>query len=405
MDVVSYMCTEDRDPKKLVRTQATNEGNLRRKSVTRYRVGKHWWLCSHHFRKVRWSQRKHDLYCQGVFVVLWGRILFIVGVGRLVRGDGDGEGFTLVVSTMCLLGQGERFGWGETRNGGAVGALRGLPGCRRGHLSTKGAVGLIRWFKRTKLVFSRSNCAEENKVTFATGTLTDDALSWWNAYAQPIGIEQANKITWTELKRLLTNNYCPRTKVRKMEDEFYNLTVKGNNLKTYVRRFQELAVLCPNMILNTEKLMKVFIGGLPRSIEGNVTASKPQTLQEAITITQRLMDQVTKHTSMQGANDHKRKFDDRRNTTNNNNYPNNRINNYQNNHSNRNSDYRQRATISSSSFLSSLLLLLSPPSSLSPCLLLSSSALLAIFSALRIWSETRCLPQHQHEKRSNKAKI
>ncbi|GKB16562.1 hypothetical protein Tco_0850485 [Tanacetum coccineum] len=32
-------------------------------------------------------------------------------------------------------------------------------------------------------------------VTFATGTLTDDALSWWNAYAQPVGIEQANKIT------------------------------------------------------------------------------------------------------------------------------------------------------------------------------------------------------------------
>ncbi|GKE55207.1 hypothetical protein Tco_1494392, partial [Tanacetum coccineum] len=76
-----------------------------------------------------------------------------------------------------------------------------------------------------------------------------------------------------------------------MEDEFYNLAMKGNDLKTYVRRFQELAVLCPNMVPNTEKLMEVFIGGLPRSIEGNVTASKPQTLEEAITITQRLMKQ------------------------------------------------------------------------------------------------------------------
>ncbi|GJY76545.1 putative reverse transcriptase domain-containing protein [Tanacetum coccineum] len=34
------------------------------------------------------------------------------------------------------------------------------------------------------------------------------------------------------------------------------------------------------------------IEGLPRSIEGNVTASKPQTLEEAINIAQRLMDQV-----------------------------------------------------------------------------------------------------------------
>ncbi|GJV41582.1 hypothetical protein Tco_1420022 [Tanacetum coccineum] len=73
------------------------------------------------------------------------------------------------------------------------------------------------------------NCAEENRVTFATGTLTDDALSWWNAYAQPIGIEQANRIAWTELKRLLTNKYCPRTEIKKMEDEFYGLTPQQMN--------------------------------------------------------------------------------------------------------------------------------------------------------------------------------
>ncbi|GKD47176.1 putative reverse transcriptase domain-containing protein, partial [Tanacetum coccineum] len=54
----------------------------------------------------------------------------------------------------------------------------------------------------------------------------------------------------------------------------------------------EMAVLCPNMVPNSEKLMEVFIGGLPKSIEGNVTALKPQTLEEAITITQRLMDQT-----------------------------------------------------------------------------------------------------------------
>ncbi|GKD03579.1 reverse transcriptase domain-containing protein, partial [Tanacetum coccineum] len=73
-------------------------------------------------------------------------------------------------------------------------------------------------------------CAEEDRVTFATGTLTDDALSWWNAYAQSMGIEQANQITWTELKMLLTNKYYPRTEIKKMEDEFYGLTVNGSDL-------------------------------------------------------------------------------------------------------------------------------------------------------------------------------
>nr|GEV10561.1 reverse transcriptase domain-containing protein [Tanacetum cinerariifolium] len=174
-------------------------------------------------------------------------------------------------------------------------------------------------FERIELVFSRSNCAEENKVTFATGTLTEDALSWWNAYAQPIGIEQANKITWTELKRLLTNKYCPRTEVKKIEDKFYNLIVKGNDLKL--------------------------------TLEDSRISNLMSKHEEAINIAQRLMDQIIKHGSMKGTNDHKRKFDDRRNS--NNNYPNNRINNYQNNrnnNSNRNYDYHQQQNRRSKTF-------------------------------------------------------
>nr|GEX71548.1 retrovirus-related Pol polyprotein from transposon TNT 1-94 [Tanacetum cinerariifolium] len=172
----------------------------------------------------------------------------------------------------------------------------------------EGAIGLIRSFKRTESVFSRNKCAEEDRVTFATGTLTNDALSWWNAYTQPIGIEQANKIAGTRLKRLLTN-----------------------------KRFHELATLCPNMVPNTEKLMEAFIGRLLRSIKGNVTASKPQTFKEAINIAQRLMDQIIKHNSTQDTNDHKRKFDDK-NITDNNNSSNDRNNTYQNNHNNHNNN-------------------------------------------------------------------
>ncbi|GKF58636.1 hypothetical protein Tco_0172173, partial [Tanacetum coccineum] len=98
---------------------------------------------------------------------------------------------------------------------------------------SEGAVGLIRWFERTESVYSRSNCTEYCKVKFATGTLTKEALSRWNSFAQPIGIEEPYQIIW------------------------------GNDLKTYVRRFQELATLCPTMVPDSEKMMEVFIGGLP----------------------------------------------------------------------------------------------------------------------------------------------
>nr|GEW57870.1 hypothetical protein [Tanacetum cinerariifolium] len=72
---------------------------------------------------------------------------------------------------------------------------------------------------------------------------------------------------------------------------------------------------------------KEFMSCQPFNFKGNIFASKPQTLEEAITITQRLMDQVTKHNSVQGTNDHKQKFDDRRTF---------------NNNSNRNNDHHQQ---------------------------------------------------------------
>ncbi|GJY14362.1 reverse transcriptase domain-containing protein [Tanacetum coccineum] len=159
---------------------------------------------------------------------------------------------------------------------------------------TEGAVNLIRWFERTESVFSHSHYAEENKVTYATGTLTDNALSWWNSYTQPIRIDQANQITWTELKRLLTDKYCPRTEVKKMEDEFYNLVMKVNDLKTYIRRFQELAVLCPNMVLNAGE---TYRGSLHQWI--TCRSIKEMLLLEASTLKEahmahEIMDQINK---------------------------------------------------------------------------------------------------------------
>nr|GEV22994.1 reverse transcriptase domain-containing protein [Tanacetum cinerariifolium] len=53
---------------------------------------------------------------------------------------------------------------------------------------TKGAIGLIHWFEQTEFVFSRSNCTKDCKVKFASGTVTEDALSWWNSYAKPRNI-------------------------------------------------------------------------------------------------------------------------------------------------------------------------------------------------------------------------
>ena len=87
------------------------------------------------------------------------------------------------------------------------------------------------------------------------------------------------------------------------------LVVKGIDLRTYNRRFQELKILCPSMVPDLEKTLEKYVEGLPRSIEGDVTSSNPPTLEAAMKLAQRLLDQEVK------CNELKRKLDNKRITT------------------------------------------------------------------------------------------
>nr|GFA89964.1 reverse transcriptase domain-containing protein [Tanacetum cinerariifolium] len=141
-----------------------------------------------------------------------------------------------------------------------------------------------------------NNYIEDCKVKFATGTLTEDVLSWWKSYAKPIGIKQADKITWTELKRLLTNKYCPRTEVKKMEDEFYDLIIKENDLKTYIRRFKELAVYAQIWYQTPKNLWKVSSGDCLKALKETmppkrISASEAPAMTQA-TIKKLVVDSV-----------------------------------------------------------------------------------------------------------------
>ncbi|GKC25284.1 putative reverse transcriptase domain-containing protein, partial [Tanacetum coccineum] len=97
-----------------------------------------------------------------------------------------------------------------------------------------------------------------------------------------------------ELMKLMTEVYCPRNEIQKMETELWNLAVKGNDLTAYTRRFQELVLLCTSMVPSEEDKVERFIGGLPDNIQGNVIAAEPTKLQDAIRIANNLMDQKLK---------------------------------------------------------------------------------------------------------------
>ncbi|GJR68871.1 reverse transcriptase domain-containing protein [Tanacetum coccineum] len=106
---------------------------------------------------------------------------------------------------------------------------------------TEGAVGLSRWLEKLETVFKICNCEDEARVKYASFTLQDAALTWWNNHLKSAGIDKAYAMPWGHFKEMVLQRYCPRNEVQKLESEFWNLKVKGTNLTVYNQRFQELA--------------------------------------------------------------------------------------------------------------------------------------------------------------------
>ncbi|GJV68908.1 putative reverse transcriptase domain-containing protein, partial [Tanacetum coccineum] len=143
-------------------------------------------------------------------------------------------------------------------------------------------------------VFHISNCPEKSQVKYATCTLLNNALSWWNSHKRTIGTDAAFSMSWRELMKLMTEVYCPRSEIKKMETELWNLTVKKLDLAAYTQRFQELTMLYTKMVPEEEDRVEWYIRGLPDNIQGNVIAAEPTRLQDAVQIANNLMDQKLK---------------------------------------------------------------------------------------------------------------
>ncbi|GJQ90091.1 putative reverse transcriptase domain-containing protein [Tanacetum coccineum] len=74
------------------------------------------------------------------------------------------------------------------------------------------------------------------------------ALTWWNGQIKTLGSE-AYAMTWEVLKKKMTDKYCPQGEIKKLEIELWNLKVKGNDVPAYTERFQELTLICTNVLL------------------------------------------------------------------------------------------------------------------------------------------------------------
>nr|GEX52744.1 hypothetical protein [Tanacetum cinerariifolium] len=115
-----------------------------------------------------------------------------------------------------------------------------------------------------------------------TEGVVGSALTWWNSHMRTVGQDVAYAMPWAALKRMITDKYCPKGDIQKLEFEMF-----------------------PEESAKVER----YIDGLLDMIHGSVKASKPQLMQEAIEFATEIMDKkMLTHAERQA--EHKRKSDD-----------------------------------------------------------------------------------------------
>ncbi|XP_071719046.1 uncharacterized protein [Rutidosis leptorrhynchoides] len=166
-------------------------------------------------------------------------------------------------------------------------------GCKPHSFSrTKEPTGLMRLLEKLESVIKFSECGDNDRVKFASCTLSDGALTWWNSFAKSVGIDVAYNTPWEEFKKQMIDEYCPRNEIQRLETELWNLKLEGTDIAEYTNRFLKLALVCPTMVTPEYKRIEIYIWGLLEDIQGNVMSSKPNTIKSTIRMAHDLMAQV-----------------------------------------------------------------------------------------------------------------
>nr|GEX41304.1 hypothetical protein [Tanacetum cinerariifolium] len=102
-----------------------------------------------------------------------------------------------------------------------------------------------------------SHCAKRNKNMFAAASFQGRALTWWNSQVATLGLEVTSEKSWTDMKTMMTEEFCPSEEIQRMEEK---------------------------------KKTAAYIRGLSDNIKGEVTSSEPTTLSAAVCMANTLME-------------------------------------------------------------------------------------------------------------------
>ncbi|GJT25248.1 putative reverse transcriptase domain-containing protein [Tanacetum coccineum] len=138
-------------------------------------------------------------------------------------------------------------------------------------------------------------------ITNGLKRLETCALTWWNSHVMTVTHDVAYAMTWVDLRKKMTDKYCPRNEMKKLEAELWNLKVIVPLLKDKLKTRGSLKTLPETIRINNNKIRGKTPAGhtpLDRVIRNNMGDLDPYAQSAITTMTVHVLQSATNATNL-----------------------------------------------------------------------------------------------------------
>jgi hypothetical protein len=115
------------------------------------------------------------------------------------------------------------------------------------------------WLKIVDIMLNIAQCADREKVLYASGHLTGPVADWWDSYC---AAHAANTITWAEFSTQFRNYHIPAGLMKIKKKEFLSLKKGNMSVSEYRDKFIRLSRYAPDEVADDERKQEQFMEGL-----------------------------------------------------------------------------------------------------------------------------------------------
>lgn len=143
---------------------------------------------------------------------------------------------------------------------------------------------LEEWVYKMDMYLRAMQVPENLRVLTAVSFFQGNAMTWWRAL---IGAADPTTVTWANFVAQLRNEFLPVNSVKVAADKLERLKQTGS-VANFVKEFRTLALLIPD--LSPAEKLRRFLAGLKPRVRMEVDLRNPSTLEEAVTLAERIDD-------------------------------------------------------------------------------------------------------------------